>query len=174
MISIALFRLLYAVFVVSSENATVAELAATLQADLSQLQAAASFACRLGWAVKVIDPASILQDTITPGSPRTILGDEETSHASVGSTNIFIDGDAASQGDASGAENFGPGSMQARVAFVVDANITSYLMMGSVSPGLFVPLDLFLFEIYVIGLFLNSQYAAFISMNIWIFDVSVC
>lgn len=130
-------ELLYAVFVVSSENSTVAELATTLQADLSQLQAAASFACRLGWAVKVIDPASILQDTIVPGSPRTILSDEEASHASgVGSANIFIDGDAPLQGDAAGAENYGLGSMYARVAFVVDANITSYLMMGSVSPGL--------------------------------------
>ncbi|PON49757.1 FAM [Parasponia andersonii] len=129
-------ELLYAVFVVSSENATVAELAATLQADLSQLQAAASFACRLGWAVKVIDPASILQDTSVPGSPRTILSDEEASQASVGSANIFIDGDGALQADASGAENYGPGSMYARVAFIVDANITSYLMMGSVSPGL--------------------------------------
>ncbi|EXB86660.1 hypothetical protein L484_013190 [Morus notabilis] len=128
-------ELLYAVFVVSSENSTVAELAATLQADLSQLQAAASFACRLGWAVKVIDPASILQDT-SVGSPRAILSDEEASHASIGSENIFVDGDAALQGDASGAENYGPGSMYARVAFVVDANITSYLMMGSVSPGL--------------------------------------
>lgn len=130
-------ELLYAVFVVSSENSTVAELATTLQADLSQLQAAASFACRLGWAVKVIDPASVLQDTIVPGSPRNILSDEEASHASgVGSANIFIDGDAPLQGDAAGAENYGPGSLYARVAFVVDANITSYLMMGSVSPGL--------------------------------------
>ncbi|KAL5558920.1 hypothetical protein UlMin_035131 [Ulmus minor] len=117
-------EILYAVFVVSSENATVAELATTLQADLSQLQAAASFACRLGWAVKVIDPASVLQDTSIPGSPRTTLSDEEGSHASVGSSNIFNDGgDVAPQGDA-------------RVAFVVDATITSYLMMGSVSPGL--------------------------------------
>ncbi|KAF2291590.1 hypothetical protein GH714_025949 [Hevea brasiliensis] len=70
-------ELLYAVFVVSSENATVAELATTLQADLSQLQAAASFACRLGWAVKLIDPASILQDTSAPGCPKITLSDEE-------------------------------------------------------------------------------------------------
>jgi len=54
-------RLLYAVFVVSSENSTVAELATTLQADLYQLQAAASFACRLGWAVKLLDTDSILR-----------------------------------------------------------------------------------------------------------------
>ena len=131
------FRLLYAVFVVSSENATVAELATTLQADLLQLQAAASFACRLGWAVKVIDPASILQDASMPGSPRT-LSDENASRATLSSANIFIDGDAAQQGDVSGTENYGPSSSHARVAFVVDANITSYLMMGSVSPGLLI------------------------------------
>jgi hypothetical protein len=131
------FRLLYAVFVVSSENATVAELATTLQADLLQLQAAASFACRLGWAVKVIDPASILQDASIPGSPRT-LSDENASRATLSSANMFIDGDAAQQGEVSGTENYGPSSSHARVAFVVDANITSYLMMGSVSPGLLI------------------------------------
>ncbi|XP_010247801.1 PREDICTED: protein FAM91A1 [Nelumbo nucifera] len=130
-------ELLYAVFVVSSENATVAELAATLQADLSQLQAAASFACRLGWAVKVIDPASVLQDSSIPGSPSTILSDDEDgSHCSVSSTNMSTDGNTVQQGDYLGAENYGPSSGHARLAFVVDANITSYLMMGSVSPGL--------------------------------------
>ncbi|KAK9930408.1 hypothetical protein M0R45_027446 [Rubus argutus] len=129
-------EILYAVFVVSSENATVAELAATLQADLAQLQAAASFACRLGWAVKVFDPASVLQDTSLPGSPRNSLSDEDASRRSMGLRNMFADGDTSIQGDASGRENYGPVSSQDRVAFVVDANITSYLMMGSVSPGL--------------------------------------
>lgn len=129
-------ELLYAVFVVSSENATVAELAATLQADLLQLQAAASFACRLGWAVKVIDPGSILQALSRPGSPRTTLSDEDASHASLSSANMFSDGDTAQQGDFSVTENDRTISAHARVAFVVDANITSYLMMGSVSPGL--------------------------------------
>ncbi|TXG52740.1 hypothetical protein EZV62_021909 [Acer yangbiense] len=126
-------ELLYAVFVVSSENATVAELATTLQADLSQLQAAASFACRLGWAVKVIDPASILHDT--PGTPRaTLIDEDEASHNSIGSANMSGDGDIVQQGDVTGMENYGQRSGLARVAFVVDANITSYLMMGSVSP----------------------------------------
>ncbi|XP_042491023.1 protein FAM91A1-like isoform X2 [Macadamia integrifolia] len=128
-------ELLYAVFVVSSENATVAELAATLQADLSQLQAAASFACRLGWAVKVIDPASILQDSNTT-TPNIILSDEEDgSRGSISSANMPDDGNSVRQ-DVSGAENYGLVSGHARVAFIVDANITSYLMMGSVSPGL--------------------------------------
>lgn len=140
MLVIPLSRLLYAVFVVSSENATVAELATTLQADLSQLQAAASFACRLGWAVKLIDPGSILQETNIPGSPKSTLGDEEDAgHSSISSANLFIDGDAAQQGDVSGTENHGPRSGHTRVAFIVDANITSYLMMGSVSPGFLIP-----------------------------------
>lgn len=130
-------ELLYAVFVVSSENSTVAELAATLQADLSQLQAAASFACRLGWAVKLIDPASILQDPNVPGSPKSLLSDEEDGpHTSLGSANVSADGSAFQQVDIPWTENNSRGSGYARVAFLVDANITSYLMMGSVSPGL--------------------------------------
>ncbi|KAL8172343.1 hypothetical protein V2J09_024147 [Rumex salicifolius] len=122
-----LLRLLYAMFVVASENATVAELATTLQADLSPLQAAASFACRLGWAEKFIDPASVLHDSSAHG---TLLSDEEDgSQTSVGSANLSNDGNSVQ-------EFSFKDSNHARVAFIVDANITSYLMMGSVSPGL--------------------------------------
>lgn len=110
--------------------------------------------------MKVIDPASILQDSSIPGSPRTILSDEEASHAGAGSSNIFIDGDNALEGEASGAEKFGPGSLYARVAFIVDANITSYLMMGSVSPGLsfslFIFLQLLTFSCNIIILLLSE------------------
>ncbi|GMH06910.1 hypothetical protein Nepgr_008750 [Nepenthes gracilis] len=116
-------ELLYAVFVVASENATVAESAATLQADLSQLQTAASFACQLGGAVKLIDPASVLQDSNVHGS-----------QASGSSANMSTDGNSVQQ-DYSGMEDNKPAFNTARVAFIVDANITSYLMMGSVSPG---------------------------------------
>ncbi|XP_073014432.1 uncharacterized protein [Typha latifolia] len=124
-------ELLYAVFVVSSENATVAEMAATLQADLSQLQAAASFSCRLGWAVKLIDPDSILRDLSIPGSPSNILSDDEDgSNASINSEK------SAQQVHVPGLEKPRPISSTAHVALVVDANITSYLMMGSLSPGL--------------------------------------
>ncbi|KAJ6391469.1 hypothetical protein OIU77_025447 [Salix suchowensis] len=130
-------ELLYAVFVVSSENATVAELASTLQADLSQLQAAASFACRLGWAEKLIDPGSILQETSIPGTPNITLGDEEdVFQASIRSANMFNDSDSSQHGDLTVTEHSGPRSNHTQVAFIVDANITSYLMMGSVSPGL--------------------------------------
>ncbi|KAL0656251.1 hypothetical protein Bca4012_076835 [Brassica carinata] len=119
-------------FKVSNENSTVAELASTLQADLAQLQAAASFVCRLGWAVKLIDPASVLHDKIMPGSPRAILSDEDDTRASY----MSADGEAAQNGDNLGSESSGLRSSHVRVAFIVDANITSYLMMGSVSPGL--------------------------------------
>lgn len=127
-------ELLYAVFVVANENSTVAELAATLQADLSQLQAAASFVCRLGWAEKLIDPASILQDSNVPGSPKSLLSDEED--AIMGSANMSIDGSDPPPGEVLWTDNTSQASGYTRVAFVVDANITSYLMMGSVSPGL--------------------------------------
>ncbi|KAI5388383.1 hypothetical protein KIW84_074178 [Lathyrus oleraceus] len=121
------------IFVVSNENASVVELATTLRAHLSQLQAAASFVCRLGWETKVIDPSSILQDTNVPGSSRSTVSDGDVSLASHGFDNIHIDNDI--QGIALGSSNHGPRSAYMRVAFIVDANITSYLMMGSVSPG---------------------------------------
>ncbi|KAI7755962.1 hypothetical protein M8C21_010369 [Ambrosia artemisiifolia] len=123
-------ELLYAVFVVSSENSTVAELATTLQAELSQLQTAASFACRLGWAVKLIDPGSVLLEQ----TANALNDDEDGSFATVGSGSTPLDAGLFQQ-DGFGTENHGPSSAYARVAFVVDANITSYLMMGSVSPG---------------------------------------
>ncbi|CAA6664342.1 unnamed protein product [Spirodela intermedia] len=123
-------ELLYAVFVVSSENATVAELAATLQADLSQLQSAASFACRLGWAVKVIDPAAILRDS----SLGTLLSDDEDAINS--SASVTTAGDPIQLRHGSQSENRSSGSGSTRICLIVDANITSYLMMGSLSPGL--------------------------------------
>uniref|UniRef100_A0A0D3EMJ4 FAM91 C-terminal domain-containing protein n=1 Tax=Oryza barthii TaxID=65489 RepID=A0A0D3EMJ4_9ORYZ len=121
-------ELLYAVFVVSSANATVAELAATLLADLYQLQAAASFACRLGWAVKLMDADSVLEDA--PTFPSNILSDdEEGSNASINSEK---------SGQQLLSVDAGPRKISgtAHVALVVDANVTSYLMMGSLSPGL--------------------------------------
>ncbi|XP_028757921.1 protein FAM91A1 [Neltuma alba] len=131
-------ELLYAVFVVSSENVTVAELATTLQADLLQLQAAASFVCRLGWATKVLDPASILQDISITGSPRSSIDGEDASRIGLIAESMLIGNDSNQQEDASWTGNYGHSSASAvtRVALIVDANITSYLMMGSVSPGL--------------------------------------
>lgn len=132
------FRLLYAVFVVSNENVTVSELATTLQVDLLQLQAAAAFVCRLGWAAKVIDPEYILRDTSIPGSPRSAVSDEDASVSGQGFENMLIDSDSIQQVDTSDSGNYGPRSACTNVAFIVDANITSYLMMGSVSPGIYI------------------------------------
>jgi hypothetical protein len=114
---------------VSSENATVAELATTLQADLYQLQAAASFACRLGWAVKLLDTDSVLRDSSTLALSNNILSDEvESSRTSVASEKS---GHESLSSDSDGHKNSG----MAYVGFIVDANVTSYLMMGSLSPG---------------------------------------
>ncbi|XP_006655225.2 protein FAM91A1-like [Oryza brachyantha] len=124
-------ELLYAVFVVSSENATVAELAKTLQADLYQLQAAASFACRLGWAVKLMDTESILRDSNSSTIPSNILtNDDEGSHMSINSEKS---GHELLNNDSDGPRTISGASY---VGFIVDANVTSYLMMGSLSPGL--------------------------------------
>ncbi|XP_062197378.1 uncharacterized protein LOC133900276 isoform X2 [Phragmites australis] len=124
-------ELLYAVFVVSSANATVAELAATLQADLYQLQAAASFACRLGWAVKLLDADSVLNDEGAHAFPGNILSDDE--EGSNTSINSEKSGQQLVSMDSDGPRKI---SGAAHVGFVVDANVTSYLMMGSLSPGL--------------------------------------
>ncbi|KAK7300382.1 hypothetical protein RJT34_11226 [Clitoria ternatea] len=126
----------FKVFVVSNENATVSELATTLQADLSQLQAAASFVIRLGWATKVIDPESIIGDSSILLSPMSTVIDEDASVARQSPENMLFYNNSIQHGDASSSGNNGPRSAYTRVAFIVDANITSYLMMGSVSPGL--------------------------------------
>ncbi|KAL5231844.1 hypothetical protein ABZP36_030620 [Zizania latifolia] len=122
-------ELLYAVFVVSSENATVAELAKTLQADLYQLQAAASFACRLGWAVKLMDADSVLRDSNAPTLPSNILTDDEGGMG----INSEKSGHELLSNDSDGTRRISGASY---VGFIVDANVTSYLMMGSLSPGL--------------------------------------
>ncbi|KAH7301219.1 hypothetical protein KP509_23G016500 [Ceratopteris richardii] len=121
-------ELLYAVFVATSEHATIAELAATLQADLSQLEAAVSLACRLGWAKKVMDPVSLLQDFSVPGSPASESNGLDEFNASG-----FLDNTLEMQFDVDPSKTL---SNSVRLAFMVDANLTSYLMMGSLSPGM--------------------------------------
>ena len=82
--------------------------------------------------MKIIDPASILQDSIAQGT-LTLSDDEDASRASLFSAKMTADRVSVQQ-DSSSPESRAA-SNHARVAFIVDANITSYLMMGSVSPG---------------------------------------
>lgn len=130
-IQLYMFRLLYAVFVASSEHVTIAELAATLQANQSQLEAAVSLASRLGWAKKVLDPEALLGNT--PGSPTSEgSGEDFLSLASPRGLSPLWDGSDLLEG---GIGDSAKPSPSGRMAFMVDASLTSYLMMGSLSPG---------------------------------------
>ena len=103
---------MYAVFVVSNENVTVRDLATTLQADLSQLQAAAAFGCRLGWATKVLDPESIIGDSTILASPvASTTSDEVAFIASQNYKNTLFTNDSIQQRDASALGNNGPHSL---------------------------------------------------------------
>ncbi|CAI5473041.1 unnamed protein product [Closterium sp. Yama58-4] len=141
-------RLLYSLFVTASEQATVHEMANTLQADVRQLGAAISLACRLGWAEKVLDLHSLL-DHMDMG------GDGDTGDGGVGSEGFGV-GDAGVGAGMGGGEGglegvgggqvvgwkkvesvgwgeSGGGADRLRIALMVDANLTSFLMMGSFS-----------------------------------------
>jgi hypothetical protein len=113
--------------VASSEQATVAELAQTLQANLEQLQSAVSLASRLGWAKKFLDPASFLQDIGIPESPRSVGEDRLISP--------FTSPSRVGASDPSDTDLVKGHARLTRFGFIVDANLTSYLMMGSLSPG---------------------------------------
>ena len=115
-------------FVASSEHATIADLATTLQAEMSQLEGAVSLACRLGWAKKVMDPVALLQDSSFLGSPHS----EGSGFDDSSNINFFLDNTLDLQSD---AESSKVSSSSPRLAFMVDAILTSYLMMGSLSPG---------------------------------------
>jgi hypothetical protein len=77
-----------------------------------------------------VDAGSVLKDEGGPGFPSNILSDdEEGSNASI---NSEMSGSQSVTIDTNGPRKI---SGTAHVGFVVDANVTSYLMMGSLSPG---------------------------------------
>lgn len=53
--------LLYAVFVATSERASVAELAGILSVEVPKLQMAISIACRLGFGTRLPPPGRLMQ-----------------------------------------------------------------------------------------------------------------
>lgn len=124
-------RLLYNVFVASSERATVAELAATLQSSTKRLEAAVSIACRLGFAKKILDPSYLFGKgavELTEEEADGPLEEDEDREDGEGLEGLGTETDVATAGD--------PGKAPLnRFALMVDANLTSYLMMGSLSPG---------------------------------------
>ncbi|GMH37437.1 hypothetical protein BSKO_05310 [Bryopsis sp. KO-2023] len=110
--------LLYSVFVANSENVAIGNLARVLNVDIRDLRAAMSIACRLGFSSRVKRDPPQGDDTLSCESfPLNNEGDE-----------------AESMTDKE--REVGPSSGEGRaVALVVDAETTSYLMMGALSPG---------------------------------------
>lgn len=129
-------RILYAAFVASSEHVTIADLAITLGADLTQLEYAISLACRLGWAKK-----------LNKNAPRQIPDESERVSAHISFTQeeeVFQNENKmqllslAEDEPLAGLLERDRHSSQTgltRFALLVDTTLTSYLMMGSLFQG---------------------------------------
>lgn len=166
----ALETLLYAVFVATSERASVAQLASILSVPLSDLQAALSVACRLGFASLVAGgdaggdagPALELGIDVEGGYVGAMGGEKRNGcacyatpathnlpcipramhtachvhqpHINVTHTNGQRSTHSMEAPDVESGVQHGP--QGAGVALVVDSEVTGYLMMGALSPGL--------------------------------------
>lgn len=104
--------LLYAVFIANSERMHVSDLATILNVDIKEVKNALAIAVRLGFATRV-------------SGDDEVLG-WELAAAGGGATGLQELIDASALG----------GGARPAVAVVVDAEATSYLMMGALSPGL--------------------------------------
>lgn len=118
-------RLLYLLFVATTDRADVAALAAVLSVELEKLQEAVSIACRLGFGTKT-----------TAGSNTAVVSPRSTEAAATSPLlDIPEDGFAPESGGRAGDGLPLPPSTST-IAVVVDAQVTSFLMMGAMSPGL--------------------------------------
>ncbi|MEW5317390.1 MAG: hypothetical protein WDW38_008689 [Sanguina aurantia] len=117
--------LLYSCFVASSERLRVGDLAAILAVPLAELCATMSVAVRLGFATRIAgEEAGAPGRSVTPG-PRLPTSDTD-----------MIDMGEEEEGETSQSHQAVAAAQGQAVAVVVDAEATSYLMMGALSPGL--------------------------------------
>jgi len=146
--------LLHQVFVAASETTTVAELAEMLSVELPKVIASVSMACRLGFALRQPRPggevhipvpgrASDLQAVGIPGVAANGLGkaggpllqQQQPQEGRDALQDADTEGSLKTEGVAgvlSDVAPAAPGTSKA-VALVVDATVTSYLMMGSMA-----------------------------------------
>ncbi len=137
--------LLYAVFVATSARASVAQLASMLSVDLAALQAALSVACRLGFASLAHPGGGGVAGSVGGGGVgggvagvgvegQGMRGEGED--VDFGGEEVAVE-DASSTAEGVGVDALVGGREEgAGVALVVDSEVTGYLMMGALSPGL--------------------------------------
>ncbi|KAL3158901.1 hypothetical protein ABBQ32_011616 [Trebouxia sp. C0010 RCD-2024] len=125
--------LLYAVFVASSERASVAELAGILSVKVPKLQMAISIACRLGFGTRLPPAGEGEAKRVQSGEvgSELDLGDGTSTPASTAAHKATKDGEPALA-----IAGLSVGEAGQATALVVDAEVTSILMMGALSPGL--------------------------------------
>ncbi|WIA36338.1 hypothetical protein OEZ86_007659 [Tetradesmus obliquus] len=140
--------LLYSLFLANSSRLDQARLADILGVELRQLLLVTSLAIRLGFASK-LSPGSSGEEPATPGLParagltsssqamgsQVLSVPDSTEEASGGSPVAAAAAGAAAAAAAAGGVWNGAAD-SGGVAVVVDAETTSYLMMGALSPGL--------------------------------------
>ncbi|KAI3436452.1 hypothetical protein D9Q98_005869 [Chlorella vulgaris] len=133
--------LLYQIFVAASDHVTVAKLADILNVDVATLRVSISMACRLRFCRKLDTGSSAgAEDGGGMGSPNAsmaagalgaldldaMLRSPEVGPIDSPKEGSFHGGELAGGGGAAGGTG---------IAFVVDAEVTGYLMMGALTPN---------------------------------------
>ncbi|CAD7697174.1 unnamed protein product [Ostreobium quekettii] len=115
--------LLYSIFVANSESCSVGDLARVLNVNVSQVQAAMGVACRLGFVSRV--PRDSDKDGAAPSYDSVPLRDDDEE----------VDSSSAKTQDSGHRKDNTKPEEGSAVALIVDAETTSYLMMGALSPA---------------------------------------